>query len=159
MSAWRHSGKCLRTCNHRNRGYSDRSASSMTKAQKRLPSLLTKTSETTRLKTPGPAFYTRYFLLGFILSKNNAPMILSPQSSFTYRKWSIRGRGAYSRAEFISTTGKTRRGIERELSKARTRYAQFNIKYVHLELLYEPGFKSFPTLKLKNSRVGRGLIS
>ena len=28
------------------------------------------------------------------------------------------------------------------------RYAQFNLKYVHLELLYEPSFKSFPTLKL-----------
>ena len=38
-------------------------------------------------------------------------------------------------------------------------YAQFNIKYVHLELIYEPGFKSFPTLKLQNSRAGRGLIS
>ena len=29
----------------------------------------------------------------------------------------------------------------------------------HLELLYESGFKSFPTLKLQNSRVGQGLIS
>ena len=27
------------------------------------------------------------------------------------------------------------------------------------ELLYEPGVKSFPILKLYNSRVGRGLIS
>ena len=29
----------------------------------------------------------------------------------------------------------------------RTGYAQFNISYVQLELLYEPGFKSFPVLK------------
>ena len=27
-------------------------------------------------------------------------------------------------------------------------YAQFNIKYVHLELLYEPGFKSFRSVVL-----------
>ena len=32
-------------------------------------------------------------------------------------------------------------------------------EFLHLELSYEPGFKSFPTLKLKNSRAGRGLIS
>ena len=32
-------------------------------------------------------------------------------------------------------------------------------EFLHLELSHEPGFKSFPTLKLKNSRVGRGLIS
>ena len=50
-------------------------------------------------------------------------------------------------------------GIWRELSEVRTRYAQFNIKYVHLKLSHEPSFKSFPRLKLKNSRVGRGLIS
>ena len=31
-----------------------------------------------------------------------------------------------------------------ELSEAITRYAQFNIKYEQLELLHEPGFKSFP---------------
>ena len=31
---------------------------------------------------------------------------------------------------------------QRELTEARTRYAQFTTKYVHLELLYEPGFKS-----------------
>ena len=36
----------------------------------------------------------------------------------------------------------------RELSVARTRYAQLNTKYIHLELLYEPGFKSFFTLKI-----------
>ena len=56
--------------------------------------------------------------------------------------------GAYTRAAPISTTGKTLRGIYREVSEARTMYAQFNIKYVHLQLIYEPGFKSFPTLKL-----------
>ena len=50
-------------------------------------------------------------------------------------------------------------GIWRELSEVHTRYAQFNVKYVHLKLSHEPSFKSFPTLKLKNSRVGRGLIS
>ena len=33
-----------------------------------------------------------------------------------------------------------------ELSEARTRYEQCSIKYVHLELLYEPSFKSIPTL-------------
>ena len=65
----------------------------------------------------------------------------------------IKRRGAYFilpviGAALISTTGETLRGIYRELSEARTsRYAQFNIEYVHLELLYEPGFKSFPTLK------------
>ena len=32
-------------------------------------------------------------------------------------------------------------------------------EFLHLEVSHEPGFKSFPTLKLKNSRVGRGLIS
>ena len=48
----------------------------------------------------------------------------------------------------ISTTCKTLREIYRELSEASTRYAQFNIKYVHLDLLYEPSFKSFRTLKL-----------
>ena len=31
-----------------------------------------------------------------------------------------------------------------ELSEAITRYAQFHIKYEQLELLHEPGFKSFP---------------
>ena len=50
--------------------------------------------------------------------------------------------------------GKTLRGMWRELGEARTWYARFSMKYVHLELLYEPGFKSFPTLKLENSRVG-----
>ena len=49
-------------------------------------------------------------------------------------------------AALISTTCKTLRGIYRELSEARTRYAQFNIKYVHLGLLYEPSFKSFRIL-------------
>ena len=48
----------------------------------------------------------------------------------------------------ISTTCKTLREIYRELSEASTRYAQSNIKYVHLDLLYEPSFKSFRTLKL-----------
>ena len=56
--------------------------------------------------------------------------------------------GAYTRAAPISTTGKTLRGRWREVSEARTTYAQFNIKYVHLEVIYEPGFKTFPTLKL-----------
>ena len=47
---------------------------------------------------------------------------------------------AYSRAALVSTMGKTLRGIQRELCEARTRYAQFNIKYVQLELLYEPSY-------------------
>ena len=55
--------------------------------------------------------------------------------------------GAYTRPALNSTTGKTLREIWRELSEARTWYAQFSIEYVHLELLYEPGFKSFPTSK------------
>ena len=64
----------------------------------------------------------------------------------------IKRRGAYFilpviGAALISTTGEILRGIYRELSEARTSYAQFNIEYVLLELLYEPGFKSFPTLK------------
>ena len=56
-----------------------------------------------------------------------------------YRKWSIKRRGAYFifpviGAALISTTEKnTEVNIYRELSEARTRYAQFNIKYVHLE--------------------------
>ena len=57
-----------------------------------------------------------------------------------------------------SKSGKTLREIWRELSEARTWYAQFSIEYVHLELLYEPGFKSFPTSKIKNSPVDRVLI-
>ena len=56
----------------------------------------------------------------------------------------------------ISTTGKTLREIYRELNDSRTSYAQFNIKYVHLELLYEPGFRSFQRY---NSRVVRDIIS
>ena len=52
------------------------------------------------------------------------------------------------RAALISTTGKTVRGIWRELSEASTWYARFRMKYGDLKLLYEPGFKSFPTLKL-----------
>ena len=53
------------------------------------------------------------------------------------------------RAALISTTGKTVRGIWRELSEAGTKwYARFRTKYGDLKLLYEPGFKSFPTLKL-----------
>ena len=66
---------------------------------------------------------------------------------------------AYLRAALISTTGKTLRGIYRKLSEVDTRCAQFSIKYVHLKLFYEPSFKSFPTLKLQNSQVGRSLIS
>ena len=50
--------------------------------------------------------------------------------------------GAHSRVALISTMSKTLRGIQRELSEVHTGYAQFNIKYVHLELLYEPSFKS-----------------
>ena len=50
-------------------------------------------------------------------------------------------------AAHILTTCKTLRGIYRDLSEASTRYAQFNNKYVHLELLYEPSFKSFRTLR------------
>ena len=70
-----------------------------------------------------------------------------------YRKWSSKRRGAYfifpvKDAALILTTGETLRGILRELSEVRTRYAQFNINYVYLELLYQPGFKIFPTLKL-----------
>ena len=53
---------------------------------------------------------------------------------------------------------KTLEGILRELREARTRYALFGIKYVHLEL-FQPGFSSFHSLKLSNSRVGRGVIS
>ena len=49
----------------------------------------------------------------------------------------------YTRAALISTSGKTLRGVQRELSETRTRHAQFIIKYVHLELL-----KSFPPLNL-----------
>ena len=69
--------------------------------------------------------------------------------------------GAYTRAELISTKGKTLRGIWRELTEARTRYAQFNIKYVHVELLYEPGFKSFPEKSFRTHEllVGRGHFS
>ena len=68
-----------------------------------------------------------------------------------YRKLSITRRGAYlifpviggrlkesccySRAALIPTTGKALRRIWRELSEGRTSYAQFDIKYVHLELL------------------------
>ena len=52
------------------------------------------------------------------------------------------------RAALLSTTGKTLRGIWTGLSEARAWYARFSMKYGHLELLYEPGFKSFPTLKL-----------
>ena len=52
------------------------------------------------------------------------------------------------RAALISTTGKTVRGIWRELSEANTWYARFSMKYGDLKPLYEPGFKSFPTLKL-----------
>ena len=55
--------------------------------------------------------------------------------------------GAYTRAPLISTTGETLRGIYRQLSVARTRYAQFNIEYIHIELLYEPGFKEFLYIK------------
>ena len=53
---------------------------------------------------------------------------------------------------------KTLEGILTELSEARTRYALFGIKYVHLEL-FQPGFRSFPSLKLSNSRVARGVLS
>ena len=45
----------------------------------------------------------------------------------------------------------TLRGILGELSETRAWYAQFytnSIKYIHLDLLNEPGFKSFPTSKI-----------
>ena len=32
-------------------------------------------------------------------------------------------------------------------------------KFIHLELLYEPNCKRYPTLKLKNSRIGHDLLS
>ena len=54
--------------------------------------------------------------------------------------------------------GKTLEEMLRELSQYRTRYALFGIKYVQLEL-FQPGFRSFPSLKLSNSQVGRGVIS
>ena len=53
--------------------------------------------------------------------------------------------------------GKTLEEMLRELSEYRTRYALFGIKYVQLEL-FQPGFRSFPSLKLSNSQVGRGVI-
>ena len=57
-----------------------------------------------------------------------------------YRKWSSKHRGAsfispVKDAALILTTSETLRGIWIELSHARTRYAQFNINYVYLELL------------------------
>ena len=38
--------------------------------------------------------------------------------------------GTYSRAALISATGKTLSGIQRELSEAHARYAQFNINNI-----------------------------
>ena len=43
----------------------------------------------------------------------------------------------------ISTTGKTMRE-----NKENSELGNKKDNYVHCELLYEPGFKSFPTLKL-----------
>ena len=60
-----------------------------------------------------------------------------------YRKWSSKRRGAY-----FNYGWNIEGNIQRELSEVRTRYAQFNINYVYLEMLNEPGFKSFPTLEL-----------
>ena len=63
---------------------------------------------------------------------------------------SIKRRGAYFIFLVIGAALVLERSLfqprvkQRELTEARTTYAQFNTKYVHLELLYEPGFKSFP---------------
>ena len=91
--------------------------------------------------------------------------LLGKPQRLAYRKSSIKRRSAYlifpvKRAALIRERRLFKSGAYfnwgeyRENSEARTRRAQYNIKckkkdkYVHLELLYEPGFKSFPTLKL-----------
>ena len=57
----------------------------------------------------------------------------------------IRERHSFDSSAYFNFGGNTEVNIE-NLSEARTRYAQFNIKYVYLELLYEHSFKSIPTL-------------
>ena len=65
-----------------------------------------------------------------------------------YRKWSIKRRGAYfifhvkgaALIRGFNNGENTKGNTERTLSCAMD-------KYVHLEPLYEPGFKSFPTLQ------------
>ena len=56
--------------------------------------------------------------------------------------------GAHSRVALISTTGKTLRGIQRELSEVHTGYAQFNMNMYTLNCYMNPVSRvEFPYLK------------
>ena len=79
-------------------------------------------------------------------------------AGYAYRKWSIKRRGAYiifyvKGAAFI----RERRLFQlpvKHWGECRESWARKRSKKI-----CKPGFKSFPTLKLENSWVGRGLIS
>ena len=78
---------------------------------------------------------------------------LRPSGIGNYCKWSIKRRGAY----FIFHVKVAALIRERRLFQLQVKHkgeyrenyelGKKNYKYAHLELLYEPGFESFRTLK------------
>ena len=64
--------------------------------------------------------------------------------SFSFSIFAFQVRPCASQSHFITLSQLIGSWETGELSEAITRYAQFNIKYEQLELLHEPGIKSFP---------------
>ena len=79
---------------------------------------------------------------------------MCPSDIGNYREWAIKRRGAY----FIfhvkgAALIRERRSFQLQVKqkgeyRENSELGEKKDKYVHLELLYEPGFESFRTLKL-----------
>ena len=72
---------------------------------------------------------------------------ICPSEIGSYRKWSIKRRGAYLIFQVKSAALITEGRLFQQY-RENSEFGKKKDKYEHLELLYEPGFESSRTLKL-----------